>query len=139
MKKLVIIVIAIFGLTFALQSNSFAQAAKAKKKVAVYGVKTEASSSSELSLPTGDEVREKKKGSRGYCYLYLDNYTGYYIDIWVEGQYQGRLSPYATSVRFDVWTPGNYTKWYARTAGGTYSWSNDSYCNDSRVFTINLK
>ena len=137
MKKLVIICLAIFGLTFALQSTSFAQAKKSPKKVAVFGVKGD--SQSDLSVPSGDEVREKKKKSRGYCYLYLDNYTGYYVDIWVEGQYQGRLSPYATSVRFDVWTPGNYTKWYARTAGGTYSWSNDSYCNDSRVFTINLK
>ena len=137
MKKLVFIVMAIFGLTFALQTTTFAQAKKAPKKVAVYGVKGDASS--DLTIPSGDEPREKKAKSRGYCYLYLDNFTGYYVDIWVEGQYQGRLSPYATSVRFDVWTPGNYTKWYARTAGGTYSWSNDSYCNDSRVFTINLK
>jgi hypothetical protein len=138
MKKLVFIVMAIFGLTFAMQNNAFAQPKKTTKRVQVYGTQG-AGSGADLSVPSGDEVREKKSKSRGYCYLYMDNYTGYYIDIWVEGQYQGRLSPYATSVRFDVWTPGNYTRWYARTAGGTYSWSNDSYCNDSRVFTINLR
>lgn len=137
MKKLVIIAMAIFGLTFALQSTSFAQAKPKPKKVNVFGVKGDMQS--ELTVPSGDEPREKKSKSRGYCYLYLDNFTAYYLDVWVEGQYQGRLSPYATSVRFDVWTPGNYTKWYAKTIGGTYSWSNDSYCNDSRVFTINLK
>lgn len=133
MKKLLLLFIAVLGLTLAFQNQSFAQA---KKKVAVYG--KSGSGDKNMSAPAQDEVRPKGK-KRGTCYLYLDNYTGYYVDVWVENQYQGRLSPYATSVRFDVWTPGDWTKWYAKTAGGTYYWENSSYCNDSRVFTINLK
>lgn len=133
MKKLMLIAIAIFGLTVTFSTQSYAQA---KKKVAVYA--KPGSGDGKGSAPSSDEVRPKKK-TRGTCYLYLDNFTGYYVDVWVEDQYQGRLSPYATSVRFDVWTPGNWTKWYAKTAGGTYYWENNSYCNDNRVFTINLK
>ena len=133
MKKLLLLFIAVMGLTLAFQTQSFAQA---KKKVVVYG--KSGSGDKDVTVPSEDQVRPKSK-KRGYCYLYLDNYTGYYVDVWVEGQYQGRLSPYATSVRFDVWTPGNWTHWYAKTAGGTYYWENSSYCNDSRVFTINLK
>ena len=129
-----VIVIAALGLSLGIQSQSFAQATK--KKVAVYA--KEGAGDAKGELPSGDEPRQKSK-KRGSCYLYLDNFTGYYVDVWVEDQYQGRLSPYATSVRFDVWTPGNWTKWYAKTAGGTYYWSNNSYCNDNRVFTINLK
>ena len=105
------IAIAIVSLSIVLQYDSYAQA---KKKVMVMG--KDGAGDSKLMVPTEDEVRPKSK-KRGYCYLYLDNYTGYYVDVWVEDQYQGRLSPYATSVRFDVWTPGNYTHWYAKSAG----------------------
>ena len=135
MKKVMLIAIAIIGLMIGSQSQSYAQV-KAKK-VAVFGKKMEASG--DLSSPSDDQPRPKASKKRGYCYLTLDNYTGYYVDVWVESQYQGRLSPYATSVRFDIWTPGNWTKWEAWTAGKTYYWSNSSYCNDSRTFTINLK
>ncbi len=136
MKKLLFMVIAVMGLTLAFQNQGYAQKTMAKKKVMVYG--KSGGGDMDMTTPSEDKVRPKSK-KRGYCYLYLDNFTGYYVDVWVENQYQGRLSPYATSVRFDVWTPGNWTKWYAKSAGGSYYWSNDSYCNDSRVFTINLK
>ena len=134
MKKLMLIAIAIIGLSIGYSNQS--QAQKKGGKVMVYG--TKGAGKGTLTVPNEDKPREKKK-KRGDCYIYLDNYTGYYVDVWVEDQYQGRLSPYATSVRFDVWTPGNWTHWYAKSAGGTYYWTNDSYCNDSRVFTINLK
>ena len=147
MKKLMLMA-AIAGLSLGIQ-QSFAQDKKddkaktdqakpvAKKKVAVIATTT-APAGKTLTVPNEDKPREKSK-KRGYCYMYMDNYTGYYVDIWVEDQYQGRLSPYATSVRFDIWTPGSWAHWYAKSAGGTYYWSNDSYCNDSRVFTLNLK
>ena len=133
MKKLLLFFIVVLGLSLVFQSQSFAQT---KKKIAVYG--KSGSGDKNMSAPSEDQVRPKSK-KRGTCYLYLDNYTGYYVDVWVEDQYQGRLSPYATSVKFDVWTPGDWTKWYAKSAGGSYYWENSSYCNDSRVFTINLK
>ncbi len=95
------------------------------------------SSGMHVMQPNDDKPRERSK-KRGYCYVWFDNPTGYYIDIWVEDIYQGRLAPYSSSVRIDVWTPGDWTKWYAQTSGGTYYWSNNSFCNDSRKFTITL-
>ena len=135
MKKLMFIAIAIFTMV-AIQTEANAQAAPAKK-VNVIGSETN-TTGVEMSLPAEDKKLEKQK-DRGSCDVWFDNFTGYYVDIWVEGYYQGRLSPYATSVRIDVWTPGNWTKWTAQTAGKTYYWSNDSYCNDNRAFTISLK
>ena len=135
MKKVMLVAIAIISLSIGFSNQSNAQT-KMKKKVMVYG--KQGAGKENLTVPSEDKPRAKSK-KRGYCYLYLDNFTGYYVDVWVEDQYQGRLSPYATSVRFDVWTPGNWTHWYAKTAGGTFYWTNDSYCNDSRVFTIDLK
>lgn len=133
MKKLVFVTLAIISLTLAFGNKATAQAAP-KKKVAV--IAQEVKEKKDLPGPQGGP-REKK--TRGYCYAYFDNFTGHYVDIWVEGIYQGRLSPYATSVRIDVWVPGNWTKWYAETTDKSLYWSNSSYCNDSRVFTLNLK
>lgn len=133
MKKLVFLTIAIVGLTVAFSNKATAQAAP-KKKVAVIAQEVK----EKKDLP-GPEGGPRAKKTRGYCYAYFDNFTGHYVDIWVEGIYQGRLSPYATSVRIDVWVPGNWTKWYAETTDKSLYWSNSSYCNDSRVFTLNLK
>lgn len=133
MKKLVFLMFAVIGLTVAFGNKATAQAAT-KKKVAVLAQEVK----EKKDLP-GPEAGPREKKTRGYCYAYFDNFTGHYVDIWVEGIYQGRLSPYATSVRIDVWVPGNWTKWYAETTDKSLYWSNSSYCNDSRVFTLNLK
>jgi hypothetical protein len=131
MKKLVFLTLAVIGLTFTFGNKATAQE---KKKVAVIAQEVKE------KVALGDVDKEpRQKKTRGYCYVYFDNYTGYYVDVWVEGLYQGRLAPYANSVRIDVYVPGNWTKWYAQSAGGTLYWSNSSYCNDSRVFTLNLK
>jgi hypothetical protein len=132
MKKLVFLTLTIIGLTVAFGNNATAQAARKKVAVTAQEVKEK------KDLP-GPDATPREKKTRGYCYVYFDNFTGNYVDIWVEGIYQGRLSPYATSVRVDVWVPGNWTKWYAQSTDGGLSWSNSSYCNDSRTFTLNLK
>lgn len=134
MRKLLFIATAVLGLTLASYSEASAQKAPTKKVKVI----AKESGGEDLQLPTEDKARDKNT-KRGSCYVWFDNYTGYYVDIWVEGYYQGRLAPYATSVRIDVWTPGDWTKWTAKTAGGTYYWTNSSYCNDSRAFTISLK
>ena len=135
MKRMIFMTLTVIGLTLAFGNNVNAQdkQAAAGKEVKIAGQKV----TDKKNLPTAtDNPREKK--TRGFCYVYFNNPTGYYVDIWVENIYQGRLSPYAKSVRIDVWVPGNWTKWYAQTAGGTYYWTNSSFCNDSRVFTVSL-
>lgn len=132
MKKVLFLLIAVFGLSLAFSNTAKAQTQRKKVAVTAQEVKEK----KDMPGPDGG-VRKKK--TRGYCYAYFDNYTGHYVDIWVEGIYQGRLSPYATTVRIDVWVPGNWTKWYAETTDKSLYWSNSSYCNDSRVFTLNLK
>lgn len=89
-------------------------------------------------LPVKDSMAVKLHRA-GNCYLYLDNFTGYYVDVWVETEYLGRLSPYARAGRFDVTYPSNWTHWSAKTIRGTYNWHSDSYCNDSRVFNLVVK
>jgi len=85
---------------------------------------------------TGPDSNPREKKTRGYCYIYYDNHTGSFVDIWIEGIYQGRVSPYATSVRLDVWVPGNWTNIYMQTTDGKLSWKATGYCNDSRVLSL---
>lgn len=134
MRKVFAVSAIFFAFLFFTQSNGYGQAKSPSKNVTV---KAQKGSGQNVTQPTDEKPREKSK-KRGYCYVWFDNPTGYYVDVWVEDIYQGRLAPYTTSVRINVWTPGDWTKWYAQTAGGTYSWSNNSYCNDSRRFTITL-
>jgi hypothetical protein len=134
MRKILFISSILFAFLFMPNNNVTAQT-KAPTKTVTVKAKSGASGMN-VTQPT-DKPREKNK-KRGYCYVWFDNPTGYYVDIWVEDIYQGRLAPYSSSVRIDVWTPGDWTKWYAQTIGGSYYWSQSSYCNDSRRFTISL-
>ena len=127
MKRAFLISAIFFAFLCLGQTNVYAQAKAPMKDVVVKAKK--GSSGEKVTQPSDDKPRDKSK-KRGYCYVWFDNPTGYYVDIWVEDIYQGRLAPYTTSVRIDVWTPGDWTKWYAQTAGGTYYWSQNSYCND---------
>ena len=135
MKKVIFISAILFAFLFIAQNNLYAQMKAPTKTVTV---KAKQGSSGEKMMQPNDDKPREKSSTRGYCYIWFDNPTGYYVDIWVEDIYQGRLAPYSTSVRINVWTPGNWTKWYAETAGGSYYWSNTSSCNDSRKFTITL-
>ncbi|HEY5464976.1 MAG TPA: hypothetical protein VIJ95_17065 [Hanamia sp.] len=135
MRKILFISAILFAFMLLAQNNANAQA-KAPTKTVTVKAKS-GSSGMNVMQPNDNKPREKSK-KRGSCYVWFDNPTGYYVDVWVEDIYQGRLAPYSTSVRIDVWTPGDWTKWYAQTTGGSYYWSQNSYCDDSRTFTITL-
>ena len=70
----------------------------------------------------GPSYRTRENNTRGYCYAYFDNFTGHFVDLWIEGIYQGRIAPYATSVRIDIWVPGNWAKWYMETTDKKQCW-----------------
>jgi hypothetical protein len=72
--------------------------------------------------------------ARGTCCLDFDNWTGYYIDVWVDSEYRGRVSPWEDG---DVCVGDGWTTWQAKTAGGTYSWSGSGAC--SSYVTIKLE
>jgi len=40
---------------------------------------------------------ERPALSRGGCVVKVDNWTGYYVDIWVNKNYKGRLNPWENS------------------------------------------
>ncbi len=82
---------------------------------------------SEYVVPTGDLAVEKPVLSRGGCLVKLDNWTGYYVDIWVDKVYKGRLNPWENS---QLVLPESSSEVYCRTIGETYQWQSEGECNE---------
>jgi hypothetical protein len=89
---------------------------------------------SEYVIPSGDVAIEKPVMSRGGCVVKFDNWTGYYIDLWVDKVYKGRLNPWENS---QLVLPEGYTEVYCRTMGETYQWQSSGECNEE--FSLKLE
>ncbi len=81
-----------------------------------------------LKKPGNDKKPKAEPKSRGDVYgpnysdIVVDNYTGWYIDIYVDDEYRGTLAPYDRRVTWAV--PGN-TKLYGKAVfddGSYYYW-----------------
>lgn len=101
---------------------AFSTTASAQKKVTVKVTQQKvdasrgANSNVKSDAPTTDAPESK---SRGTCMIDFTNYTGYYINIYVDGYYKGQLSPYGKGT---VYVGDGYTTIYGLSAGGTIEW-----------------
>jgi hypothetical protein len=71
--------------------------------------------------PADDKVVvEKPKGTRGeYCKVIIDNWTGYTVDVYVDGDYSGSCAAWGEGYTYAI--PGK-TELYAKSVGGTVYW-----------------
>jgi len=88
---------------------------------------------SEYVIPSGDLAIEKPVLSRGGCLIKFDNWTGYYVDLWVDKVYKGRLNPWENS---QLVLPEGYTEVYCRTMGETYQWQSSGECNEEFLLKL---
>jgi hypothetical protein len=101
---------------------AFSTTASAQKKITVKveSQKVDATRGSNPNIkseaPTTDAPESK---SRGTCMIDFTNYTGYYINVYVDGYYKGQLSPYGKGT---VYVGDGYTTIYGLSAGGTVEW-----------------
>ena len=123
MKKTLIILAIAF-----MASISVDVLAQSKDVVAIKG------SNPKFTLPTTDVEAEKPDPKRSTCCLNFDNYTGYIIYVWVDDVYRGTVAAWDED---GLCVNGGWTTWYARTAGGTYSWSGSGECRSSVNLILN--
>lgn len=125
--------------------NSYAQSGKPKLKketVNASAVSTPDSKVDALQRPVNDKNKPAAPNStRGDVYgsdysdVVIDNWTGYYIDIYVNGNYRGTVSPYDKRVTWAipgnntlyakaVFNDGSYLYWGPKTTytGYSYTW-----------------
>ncbi len=88
---------------------------------------------SEYVIPSGDVAIQKPALSRGGCLIKFDNWTGYYVDLWIDKVYKGRLNPWENS---QVLLPEGYTEVYCRTMGETYQWQSSGKCNEEFLLKL---
>lgn len=120
------------GLLLLTSTSSYAQ----KKITRTLNAKTvEASRGANTQIksdaPTTDVAEPKARGAS--CNIYFSNYTGYYVNIYVDGYYRGQLSPWGGGT---VVVASGYTSIYCITAGKTLEWSDAGNCLGSYTFRL---
>jgi hypothetical protein len=134
MKKLFILSILFLGLINCAHAQQ-----KAKKVIELTAKKVTKSRGEnpnikkDVSLCDIKDVPVAKPAkSRGdYCAITFDNWTGYYILVYVDGIYRGMVSPWSQD---DLTLGSGYTTVYCRTPQSTYEWSGEGNCDGEYTF-----
>lgn len=138
MKKLVIVALVAFLGAIVLPS---ALQAQTKQKIVVNETgkvfeKTRGADENVKTVkPTGDTPATKPAAARGdVCYIYIDNYTGYAIDIYVDGDWMGTVAAYGSGYTYAI---SGDTKLYGKSIGGTMYWGPHYFtCNDYYTWSL---
>lgn len=84
--------------------------------------------------PTIDKPVPRPAATRGaLCKVHFDNYTGYYIKIYVDGDFKGTLAPWD-----DGWVTvySGYTRIYCITTGGSREWKASGNCEGEYYYKL---
>ena len=131
MKKTIFGIFAAGCMLLAFSSTTYAQKKVARTvKAAAVEVNRSSNPNIKTDAPTTDVAESK---SRGACSIYFSNYTGYYVNIYVDGYYKGQLSPWGGGT---VVVGDGYTSIYCITAGKTLEWSDAGNCYGSYTFRL---
>lgn len=135
MKKLLFIAVLVVGISF----TSFAQQ-KSTKVVNIKATKVEKSRGENPNIKkdfvcnTTDVAVAKPAKSRGdICSIKVDNWTGFYVKVFVDGDFYGWVSPWDDG---SVSVYSGYTTVYCITAGGSLEWKGAGSCDGEYEYKI---
>lgn len=133
MKTIKILIIAFLATAF-IHGSAFSQTKKTINKT-VKSKPYEATRGQDPKIksnaPTEDQKQAKSRGAYT-CTIYFDNYTGYYINVYVDGDYMGTTAPYGSLTVYAT----NYTTIYCVTTGGTRYWEDSGDCQGYYHFKL---
>ena len=81
--------------------------------------------------PTADSEELSPRGQD--CQVKFSNYTGYYVNVYIDGYYRGQLSPWGGGT---VMVASGYTSIYCITAGKTLEWREAGDCKNKYNFKL---
>jgi hypothetical protein len=131
MRKLILSSITLMAVLMLTTNSADAQSKNLKKeKAELKAISTPSDAVANLKRPENDKDHPQEK-SRGDVYgdsysdIIIDNWTGWYIDVYVDDSYRGSIGPWEKKVTWAV--PGN-TKIYAKATftNGSYKYWNHS-------------
>ncbi|MBC7873753.1 MAG: hypothetical protein H7Y01_07155 [Ferruginibacter sp.] len=139
MKKSVPVIFAAVFMLIMFSTTTSAQILKLKvKKIekTVMAKPVDANRGANLNIkseaPVTDVSETQARGGAS-CSIYFSNYTGYYVNIYVDGYYRGQLAPWGGGT---VVVGDGYTSIYCITAGRTLEWSEAGNCFGSYTFKL---
>ena len=126
MKKIILTMAVLFAMAFACVAQEVLTATRVVKS---------RGAESEYVLPdmTEEVAIDRPVLSRGGCVVKIDNWTGYYVDLWVDKTYKGRLNPWENS---QLIMPNGFNEIYCRTMGESYQWMAAGECNEQFVLSM---
>ena len=138
MKKLAIAAVVLFLGAFVVPSALQAQGLEKKtieEKSQVYEKSRGVDENIRTPKPIDDTKAVEPEKDRGeLCYIYVNNYSGFAIDIYIDGDWMGTIAAYSTAYTYAY--PGN-TKAYGKSIGGTMAWG-PTYFDCQYEYTWNL-
>lgn len=136
MKKLITLALLVL-LGFAFTTANAQD--KKSKTIEQMGVKVEATRGGNPNIvtdkPSGDVLQAKPEATRGdYCKVIVDNWTGYAVDIYVDGDWAGTVAAWSDGYTWAI--PGK-TRLYGISVGRTVEWGPvEVSCNNSYTWKL---
>lgn len=131
MKKIIFLAL----MAFLIAQVGFAQKTPVAKEVKATKVEKSrgANPNIKTDMPTTDKLTVKERGDN--CSVKFDNWTGYVIKVYVDGDFKGVVDAYGSGW---VVVAGGYTTIYCVTVGGTYEWKAAGNCEEEYYFKLSL-
>jgi len=125
MKKIVFFLATVFFLSSTMILT--AQTEADKKVIESRGTKVENTRGDNPNIleakPVNDNVvapkPEQSAARTDYCKVIIDNWSGYAVDIYVDGYYEGTVAAWSEGYTYTV---SGQTKLYGLSVGGTLEW-----------------
>ncbi len=144
MKKIVFFITVVLISLVILKSNVMAQDIKDKTIVEISSKDVDPNQTRamnpniKIKAPTNDKnpmPASFKKGEKEGedCEIIFDNYTGYFIEVYLDGEYKGTIGDWGTLY---VTKNAGYTKVYCITTGGTKEWEVKGDCDGNFLWKI---
>jgi hypothetical protein len=103
-----------------------------KKIVKVAGKKGKMANQIKTDKPMADQKMVKAKT---HCSVYFNNYSGLFVNVYMDGIFWGTVSPYGGMTV----APGHgYSTIYCESTGGLWSWSASGECSTPYEFDLTL-
>ncbi len=84
-------------------------------------------------IPHMEEYVQQMPKDADMCSVSFENATGYYVDVWIDKTYKGRITPWK---RMSLKLASKTYETYFRTSGGTIQWFSNGDCESTFVLEV---
>ena len=87
----------------------------------------------DYEFPKMEEFEQQMPKDAVMCSVSFENATGFYVDVWIDKSYKGRITPWK---RMAMKLASKDYEIYFRTSGGTFQWYSKGDCESAFVLEV---